>query len=128
MLDRMFMSANIAVYDRSMSRWSKGRMATTLTVSIFRGDEVTVGHVGDCRAYLISKNGQIDRITTDHNLAAEQLKLGLISPQEASASDMRCVLTRSIWQVTSTVQVDIYSWPSAMAVFWYSVATVCMPL
>src|ERR1700678_4020659 len=36
MLDRMFASANIAVYDRGMSRWSKGRMATTLTVSIFR--------------------------------------------------------------------------------------------
>jgi serine/threonine-protein kinase len=109
-LDRMFASANIAVYDRGMSRRQAGRMATTLTVSIFRGDEVTVGHVGDCRAYLISKSGQIEQITTDHNYAAAQLKLGLLTPHEAATSDLRCLLTRSIGK-DITVQVDVYSRP-----------------
>ncbi len=109
-LDRMFASANIAVYDRGMSRRQLGRMATTLTVSIFRGDEVTVGHVGDCRAYLIGSDGHIERITTDHNYAAAQLKLGLLTPQEALTSDMRCLLTRSIGK-DITVQVDTYSRP-----------------
>src|SRR5215472_2823382 len=30
-----------------------GRMATTLLVSIFRQDRVTIAHVGDSRAYLV---------------------------------------------------------------------------
>src|SRR6516225_1360810 len=30
-----------------------GRMATTLLVSIFRHDQVTIAHVGDSRAYLV---------------------------------------------------------------------------
>jgi len=109
-LDRMFTSANIAVYDRGMARRQPVRMATTLTVSIFRGEEVTVGHVGDCRAYLISKSGDVEQITTDHNYAAAQLKLGLLTPEEASTSDLRCLLTRSIGK-DITVQVDIYSRP-----------------
>ena len=39
-----------------------------------------------------------------------QLKLGLISPQEAATSDMRCVLTRSVGK-DPTIQVDYYTVP-----------------
>src|SRR5690242_6006555 len=49
---KMFTAANVAVYDRGMSMRDQGRMATTLTVSIFRNNEVNIGSVGDCRAYV----------------------------------------------------------------------------
>src|SRR5690242_9951076 len=39
----------------------KGRMATTLLVSIFRHDQVTIAHVGDSRAYLM-RAGKIKRL------------------------------------------------------------------
>jgi hypothetical protein len=39
----------------SMDQRDQGRMATTLTVSLFRNNEVTIGHVGDCRVYLIHR-------------------------------------------------------------------------
>ena len=104
---RMFTAANLAVYDRSMDQRDQGRMATTLTVSLFRNNEVTIGHVGDCRVYLIHR-GLAKQITTDHSYAAMQLRLGLISPQEAATSDMRCVLTRSLGK-DPTVQVDYYT-------------------
>ena len=87
-LSKMFTSANIAVYDRGMQLRMPSRMCTTLMLSIFRNNEVHVGHVGDCRAYLI-RGGRIQQITTDHNYAASQVKLGLLSPQEAATSDMR---------------------------------------
>ncbi len=109
-LDRMFTTANIAVYDRGMTKRHVNRMATTLTVAIFRDAEVTVGHVGDCRSYLVSSDGHIEQITTDHNYAAAQHKLGLLTPQEASTSELRCLLTRSIGK-DITVQVDTYSRP-----------------
>ena len=37
-------------------------MATTLTIAVLRNDEVTIGHVGDCRAYLVQE-GRMPRLT-----------------------------------------------------------------
>jgi serine/threonine protein phosphatase PrpC len=101
---QMFMAANQAVYDRSMEQRDEGRMATTLSISLLRNNEVTVGHVGDCRVYLI-QGGRVQRATEDHSYAAMQLKMGLISPHEAASSEMRCMLTRTIGK-DPTVQVD----------------------
>src|SRR5579862_1687592 len=73
----------------------KGRMATTLLVSIFRHDRVTIAHVGDSRAYLI-RGGKIKRLTTDHSYTALQVKLGLLLERNAMTSPHRSTLTRSV--------------------------------
>lgn len=106
-LFKMFTAANTAVYDRSMSEHELGKMATTLTIALFRNNEINLGHVGDCRSFLIQA-GKISQITTDHNYAAQQLALGLISARDAATSDMRCMLTRSIGREL-TVQVDYHT-------------------
>ena len=49
LLRMIFNQSNKNVYDASMHDQRGGRMATTLTVSIFRHDEVVIGHVGDSR-------------------------------------------------------------------------------
>lgn len=103
---RMFNAANQAVYDAGIQSGEKDRMATTLTVSIFGSDEITVGHVGDSRAYLIQQ-GQIRRVTSDHSYVAMQMKLGLISEQEAMVSQLRSLLTRSVGN-DLTIQVDYF--------------------
>jgi serine/threonine protein phosphatase PrpC len=100
-------AANLAVYDKGMDQRDKGRMATTLIVSIFRNTEVTIGHVGDSRAYLV-QGGKARQITADHTYAAMQQKLGLISAQEAAHSEMRSMLVRSVGR-EPTVQVDLYT-------------------
>lgn len=104
---QMITAANVAVYDQGMEDRDGGRMATTLTIALFRNDEITLGHVGDCRAYLI-QGGQIRQLTADHSYAAMQRKLGLISEAEAAASEMRCMLTRSVGR-EPTVQIDCYA-------------------
>jgi serine/threonine-protein kinase len=73
----------------------QGRMATTLLVSIFRHDQVTIAHVGDSRAYLV-RAGKIKRLTTDHSYTALQVKLGLLLERNAMTSPHRSTLTRSI--------------------------------
>jgi serine/threonine-protein kinase len=91
-----FNAANLAVYDENMNRgFEGGKMGTTLTACLFRNDEVTIGHVGDCRVYLIRQN-TITLQTTDHSYANMQLKMGLISAQDAATSELRSTLTRSI--------------------------------
>src|SRR5665213_3744585 len=94
---QMFTSANLAVYNAGMDNRLEGRMLTTLTVSIFRNNEVVIGHVGDTRTYAI-QGGRIRRITSDHSYAGVQLKLGLVTVQEAATSEMRSILTRAVGQ------------------------------
>ncbi len=97
LLRMIFNQSNKNVYDASMHDQRGGRMATTLTVSIFRHDEVVIGHVGDSRVYLI-RNGILTRLTDDHSYVALQVKLGLVKEKDAMASPMRSMITRSIGQ------------------------------
>jgi len=88
----MFDTAAAKVFQ---SAQEKGRMATTLLISIFRHDKVTIAHVGDSRAYLI-RAGKIKRLTTDHSYTSLQVKLGLLLERNAMTSPHRSTLTRSI--------------------------------
>jgi serine/threonine protein phosphatase PrpC len=106
-MERMFRAANLAVYDQGMDHRELGRMATTLTIAIFLNNEITVGHVGDCRAYIIQE-GRIRQVTADHSYAAQQHKLGLITEQEAATSELRSMLTRSLGR-EPIVLVDCYT-------------------
>ena len=104
LLWRLFNESNLAVYDARMHAATPTRMATTLTIALFRHNEVAVGHVGDSRAYLV-RQGQIRQLTSDHTYLAMQLKMSLVSQAEAASSDMRGMLTRSIGE-NPTVNVD----------------------
>jgi len=104
LLWRLFSTANLAVYDAGIERAASEQMATTLTVSLFRRNEIAVGHVGDSRAYLVHR-GQIRQLTSDHTYVEMQRKMSLISKEEAMASELRSVLTRSVG-INPTVQVD----------------------
>ncbi len=107
LLWQMFTAANLAVYNAGMDQREGGRMATTLVVSVFRNHEVTVGNVGDCRVYLI-KPGTIQRITVDHSYVGMQMKMGILSAEEAQNSELKNVLTRSLGQ-DPTIRVDYFT-------------------
>src|SRR5258708_6165441 len=94
-LREIFERANLAVYDLTMTDRKAGKMATTLSVALFREREVFLAHVGDTRIYLI-RHEQIEKLTHDHSYTGLQVKLRLITEHEARASTMRSVLTRSI--------------------------------
>jgi serine/threonine-protein kinase len=94
-LAEMFSAANLAIYDNGMRQRDVGRGATTMTAAVFRDNEVTVGHVGDSRAYVV-QGGAIRRLTTDHSTAGAQVKLGLLSESEAMKAKSRYQLTRSL--------------------------------
>jgi serine/threonine protein phosphatase PrpC len=106
-LSQMFNAANIAVYDQNLKNNGQGRMATTMTICLFRHNEVNIGHVGDCRVYIV-QHGRIRRVTNDHSYAGVQLKLGLITVQDAMNSSMRSVLTRTVGQ-EPTLRVDYHT-------------------
>ncbi len=95
LLKDIFNAANLAIYDASMSQGNSVRMATTLGVCIFKNKQVSIGHCGDSRVYLVRQE-KIERLTHDHSYTGLQVKLRLISDAEARASTMRSMLTRSV--------------------------------
>jgi serine/threonine protein phosphatase PrpC len=82
---------------------------TTLTAALLLGQQVTIGHVGDSRAYLISETGS-KVITRDHSLVERLRELGQISEEEAANHPQRNVLYRAIGQ-GANLEVDVASHP-----------------
>jgi PPM family protein phosphatase len=96
LLPRLVQQANAHVFETAVAggRDSAG-MATTMVACALRYDRVTVAHAGDSRCYLI-RSGKATQITRDHTMASEQVRLGLVSTQEAAESSARHILSRSL--------------------------------
>jgi serine/threonine protein phosphatase PrpC len=92
LLPRLVQEANAAVYDAGLATALRGaRMGTTFVACALRFDSAVVSHVGDSRC-----NGNGTQLTRDHTMAAEQVRLGILTKEEAAAHDGRHVLTRSL--------------------------------
>ena len=79
---------------------------TTLTCALVLGSNAFLAHVGDSRAYLISRN-TIRRITTDHSLVNRLIELGQITAQEALQHPQRNVLYRALGR-PGNLEVDTH--------------------
>jgi serine/threonine protein phosphatase PrpC len=96
LLQRLVQSANLKVYETAAAASPGGSsMCTTLVVCLLRFDRVTIAHVGDSRCYLI-RRGQATVLTHDHTLVGEQVRMGLLSHEEAAESERRHLLSRSL--------------------------------
>ena len=96
LLPRLVQDANAAVYDAGQAKHgSDTRMGTTFVACALRFDSAVVSHVGDSRCYLF-RNGNGTQLTRDHTMANEQLRLGILSKEEAATGEGRHVLTRSL--------------------------------
>lgn len=84
-------------------------MGTTLTACLIDKNTLNVGQVGDSRAYLI-RNQSIKQLTHDHSLVAEQIRMGLITPDEAAHHPARNIITRALG-TKEKVEPDFYSFP-----------------
>ena len=79
-------------------------MGTTMTVVSLEGRTLSVGHVGDSRAYLV-RNGGTVQLTRDHSWVAEQVASGDMTAEEAESDRRRSVLTRAVG-IEADVTVD----------------------
>jgi protein phosphatase len=103
----LIQEANKQVYDRAREDSDASGMGTTITVALFEGGLVSIGHVGDSRAYLI-RDRQLDQLTEDHSLVAELVRTGRLSPEEAETHPQRSVITRALG-TDPDVDVDSFS-------------------
>ncbi len=100
--------ANDKVYKKSILNTHYMGMGTTLSMGLVKGSEFYIGHVGDSRIYLIRDSG-ITRLTEDHSLVAELIKIGTIQPEEAKHHPQKNVITRALG-TEYALEVDIASY------------------
>jgi protein phosphatase len=86
-------AANTAVFEQARAHGMS--MGTTLVALLLRGCTGLIVNVGDSRIYHV-RQGEAHQITRDHSLVAEQVRLGLMTEEEARYSRARNIITRSI--------------------------------
>jgi serine/threonine protein phosphatase PrpC len=82
---------------------------TTLTAVLVLGDQITISHIGDSRAYAITSEGKMKMLTQDHSLVMRLIELGRITPEEAAVHPQRNVLYRALGQADS-IELDIITY------------------
>jgi len=81
-------------------------MGTTLTMAFISGWKLFVMHAGDSRCYLL-RGGKLRQLTTDHTVAAELARRGVIRPEAVSHHHFRHVVTSVLGGDHSGVQVEV---------------------
>tara|TARA_B100000029_G_C17573450_1_gene957419 strand:+ start:525 stop:2276 length:1752 start_codon:yes stop_codon:yes gene_type:complete len=106
MLKNAFDSANHSVFSKSKNPNLSG-MGTTLTTAVITSNGVTIGHVGDSRAYLF-RNSKLYQMTNDHTWIANQINQGKLTKKDAKIHPKKNMLTRAIG-IKNNVETDLVS-------------------
>lgn len=89
-------AANSVVYKTSQTNIEKMGMGTTCVVAFVTQNGIAhIINVGDSRAYLI-KDGKMNQITIDHNVAQMLLLQGKINQEEAKVHPHRNMLIKAV--------------------------------
>ncbi len=84
-----------------------GEMGTTLVLAMVVDHEAHIAHVGDSRAYVITRNF-IRQITADQTPVQQLIDAGVITPEQAKEHPFRGVLDQAVGLDTS-VDVELYT-------------------
>ena len=101
--------ANSAVYERARQDRRLEGMGTTLVALSVSGSTAWVGHVGDSRCYRW-RGATLERLTQDHSLVEEQIRIGRMTREQARRSPMQNVITRAVG-TRADVVADLQEFP-----------------
>ena len=87
--------ANDAIYHRASENPEYSGMGTTCVALVVAGGRAFVVNIGDSRAYVI-RDGKMHQVTRDHSWVAEQVRVGLLTEEQARTHSHRNVITRSL--------------------------------
>jgi PPM family protein phosphatase len=109
-LEEIAHTANREIHELAQRDSSRAGMGTTLTAAMVKGNEVSLGHVGDSRAYVF-RDGQLKRLTKDHSLVEELRRQGRLTEEEAEEHPQRSIITRALGPEPD-VNVDTMTFPA----------------
>ena len=88
-------AANQKIYESASRNPEQHGMGATVVAAWLEGRRLSVVHVGDSRAYLM-RSGTLVPLTEDHSLVAEQVRRGVLTPEQAEHSKLQNVLVRAL--------------------------------
>jgi len=94
-LHRAIESACATIHRAATNDAERAGMSTTVTAVLVDGDKAVMGHVGDSRLYLL-REGTLEQISSDHTLAAELYRGGVIAREHVERHPHAHVLTRNV--------------------------------
>jgi len=97
--------ANSIIFEAANKQIQYEGMGTTIVVTMFYDNRLTVAHVGDSRMYRL-RNHEMEQITSDHSLLQELIDRGFYTPEEAEKSLNKNLVTRALG-IDETVKVDV---------------------
>jgi protein phosphatase len=87
-IDQAIKNANRIVFQQAQAAPGCKGMGATLAVVVVAGEEVRIGHVGDCRVYHFGAGG-LRQLTRDQTLVARMVELGKLTAAEALTHPQR---------------------------------------
>ncbi len=110
LVQRAIESACATIHRRATTDPAVAGMSTTVTMVLIEDGKAVMGHVGDSRLYVL-RNGTLEQISTDHTLAAELYRGGVITREHVERHPHSHVLTRNCGSQSSamveTLQIEV---------------------
>jgi protein phosphatase len=97
-------TANTTIYQNASADAAKKGMGATVVAVWIDDQRLCVAHVGDSRVYLM-RGTDLQQVTEDHSLVAEQVRRGILTRDQAKTSKMQSVLLRALG-IEEEVEID----------------------
>jgi protein phosphatase len=104
LLESAVQAATYMVFGMAEQDPERKGMGTTISTLLIAGRRGFVAQVGDSRIYHY-RNGQVAQLTEDHTLVNLQVKMGLLTPEQAKTAKHGNVITRAVG-IHDYVEVD----------------------
>jgi protein phosphatase len=106
MLESAVQAATYMIFGIAEQSPKQKGMGTTISTLLLTPTRAFIAQVGDSRVYRY-RDARVEQLTEDHTLVQEQVKLGLITEEEARTSKMGNMITRAVG-IHDYVQVDTF--------------------
>jgi protein phosphatase len=89
--------ANRTIYQTNVNndRSGNGMMGTTLVMALLQDTKLAIAHVGDSRIYRITRYGQLEQLTQDHEVGQREINRG-VEPEIAYGRPDAYQLTQAL--------------------------------
>jgi len=94
-LELAVQSASQRIHAEAQRDSKKRGMGTTVSLLLLIDSFAYVAHVGDSRIYLL-RDGYLHRVTEDHTVANELLRLGMVTPEQLDRIPRKNAITRAV--------------------------------
>ena len=105
LLQQQIAAANKGIYEAAQARPECAGMGTTIVATVFHGNRVSIGHIGDSRCYRL-RGEKFEQLTHDHSLLQEQIDSGQLTTEQAKYSLNKNLVTRALG-IEAIVPADI---------------------